>query len=532
MLTIHRLFKALSVLLLIAPSSLPSAYPIQGTFLNFYRNLTPELWSLEFQYMKTADINTIVIVSVGHLRASSSQALSCAVGASGNYSDASGYTLAGDGLLYPSDFVSPAERPTVDLLEMILGLADSSGMNVYLGSLQTEGDWTNGTQFCALREYNQQVASEVLQRYGHHASLKGWYFTQEIWMNWLKYYGQQHGVPAYYGTNLMAQWASDVKAIDASKLTTAAVVVKKSASGIMPGLGPLELMHWTKNLLQSVKLDILMPQDGVGAQAGAPPLRDLPNYYAAMATAIPAAGKKTALWSTLELFTATADPNMSGEEYPPVNDISRVQKQVSAVHPFVSGYVSWMFGDDMSPQATYFPVEADELFRQYKYTYKPELVANDDVIPLQTYSYVGQQPDTRYPDSATATMLRDGTGGGYSGATLKTWVGFADPQNGPATVQVVGDLGSQRLIHSVRALTQSWLTAGIQHPSQILAEVSSDGINWTPLGTTSNFPSDAPSFAVMWGEVDGAASGRFVRWTFTYSQWLMLAELEVIGPPQ
>ena len=86
--------------------------------------------------MRAVDINTVVIVSVGHLRADSR--------------DPSGYSLAPDGLLYPSDWMDASERPTRDLLETILSLADQNGMNVYLGSLQTATDWTDGTEFGGL----------------------------------------------------------------------------------------------------------------------------------------------------------------------------------------------------------------------------------------------------------------------------------------------------------------------------------------------------------------------------------------------
>jgi hypothetical protein len=108
--------KKVAILCLLAVCSLRASYPIQGTFLNFYRNLTPELWALEFQCMRAVDVNTVVVVSVGHLRADSG--------------DQSGYSLAPDGLLYPSDFVDASERPTRDLLEMILSLADQNGINV------------------------------------------------------------------------------------------------------------------------------------------------------------------------------------------------------------------------------------------------------------------------------------------------------------------------------------------------------------------------------------------------------------------
>ncbi len=97
---------------------------------------------------------------------------------------------------------------------------------MYLGSLQTESDWTTGLEFDALREYNRRVATEILQLYGGHPSLRGWYFTQEIWMNWAKYYG-----PSYYGTTLMRDFVADMKLIEPTKRTAAAVVFKKTCCG-------------------------------------------------------------------------------------------------------------------------------------------------------------------------------------------------------------------------------------------------------------------------------------------------------------
>jgi hypothetical protein len=487
--------KKLAILCLLACSSLGASYPIQATFLNFYRNLTPELWALEFQYMQAIDINTVVVVSLGHLRPDSG--------------DESGYSLAPDGLLYPSDFVDVSERPTRDLLEMILSLADQNGMNVYLGSLQTATDWTDGTEFAALRSYNQRVAFEIVQRYGHHQSLRGWYFTQEIWMNWVKKYGA-----AYNGTSLLADWAADMKNIDPAKSTTASVVVKEAASGEMPGLTPIELDAWTASFLQSARIDILMPQDGIGAGDGAPSLDDLPEYFSAMQSAARAAN--TSLWSAIETFTA--DPNLSGEHFPPA-PVARIQDQINRVSPYVSGYVSWIFGDDMSPQATYYPVEASELNRQYRLA--------DDLLPLISYQLLSP-PSVFYPDTETPSKLLDRTGGGYDRFSLGSWVGFADG-SGYTPVQIVGDLGGIKTIHSVRALTQSWIASGIYHPSQMDIDVSQDGLNWTPFGSTNSFPADTEDFAVMWGEVTGSASARYVRWTLTYREWLFLAELEVGG---
>jgi hypothetical protein len=273
--------------------------------------------------------------------------------------------------------------------------------------LQTATDWTDGTEFAALRTYNQRIALEVIQRYGHHQSLRGWYFTQEMWMNWVKKYGAN-----YNGTALLANWAADMKNIDPARATTASVVVKKTASGEMPGLTAIELEAWTASFLQAARIDILMPQDGIGAGNGAPSLDDLPEYFAAMQTAAQAVN--TSLWSTIETFTA--DPNLGGEHFPP-GPVTRIQDQINKVSPYVSGYLSWIFGDDMSPQATYYPVEASELNRQYRLA--------GDLLPLVSYQLLSP-PSVFYPDTATPSKLLDRTGGGYDGFLSGSWVGFSD----------------------------------------------------------------------------------------------------------
>ncbi|MEO7142756.1 MAG: DUF4434 domain-containing protein [Bryobacteraceae bacterium] len=486
-----------------------SYFPVLGTFLNFYRDFTPELWGMEFDFMRQVDINTIVVVAVGHLQSDSSDPL--------------GFSVAPDGLFYPSNWVNPASRPTTDRLEMILTLADQRQIKVHLGSLQTAADWSDGTQWTALRAYNQRVATEIVQRYGsRHSSLQGWYFTQEIWMNWVKYYMLNSG--SYYGTTLMANWVADMKQIDATKTTTAAVVFKEYGQSSMPGMTTSELQTYMTALLQATHLDLMMPQDGIGAGAGAPSLSDLPGYFSAMASAINTAGSHAALWSTTETFVS--NPDLSNDRYPPA-DVLRIDSQVNSIQPYVSGYVRWIFGDDMSPQATYYPVEASALNRNYQSRFKPQSSPNWNIFPLQSYQCI---PSPSYPDTPGAPKLSDRTGGGYNGYSLADWLGFRVEDSG-GTIRVVGDLGSALQIRSVRALTQSWIASGIYHPRSMTVEVSPNNTDWTTLGTTSAFPSDTQDFAVMWGEVDGFATGRYVRWTFTHTAWLFLAELEVLGSP-
>lgn len=334
--------------------SVSGDFPLLGSFLNFYRDMPQALWSKEFDWMASVSINTVVVQAVGSLKPDSS--------------DSTGYSLSSEGLLYPSALVNAADRPTTDRLGMILSLADARGMKVYLGSLGTYSDWTTGVEFNALRKYNLLVAQEVLANYGNHPSLAGWYFTQEIWMNWVKYYVQQSA--SYYGTTLLANFVSDMRSADPTKPVSAAVVIKETGWGAMPSMSAGEVQTYTTSFLQATGLQILAPQDGAGAETGAPPISDLPAYFQAAANAVAAVSPQSVLWSTVETFSAVS--GVDPAQYPP-GSAARIQQQVNAVRPYVSDYVSYIYGDDMSQQATYYPVEASALNRDYQSRSRPSV---------------------------------------------------------------------------------------------------------------------------------------------------------------
>ena len=79
--------------------------------------------------------------------------------------DSTGFTVNAQTLIYPSG-IFPASPPQPDELGMLLTAADQFGMQVYIGSLQTYGVWSNGDEFNALHKYDPIVAREILARYG------------------------------------------------------------------------------------------------------------------------------------------------------------------------------------------------------------------------------------------------------------------------------------------------------------------------------------------------------------------------------
>lgn len=489
--------------------SINGAYPLTGSFLNFYRNLGVNQWGIELSKMNEIDMKTVVIVAVGGLRVNSGDPL--------------GYSLSGVGFLYPSDLIPVAERPSTDRLETILALADQKQMRVYLGSLQTYGDWTSGLEFTALREWNKRVAEEVISRYGHHPSLEGWYFTQELWMNWVKYYTSLNG--SYYGTTLLKNYIDDMKVIDPTKPVSAAVVFKKTlGSNTALWLNPSELQSTTQAFLQATGLQILMPQDGGGAEEGAPPISELGSYFAGLKSAADAAGTGTALWSTVETFQQVT--GLDNARFPPGSS-ARIQQQVNNVRPYVTGMVNWIYGNDMSDQATYYPVRASNLDREYRYVFRPASNPRQDVHLLSSYQY-SVTPDPNRPDGANKLANRDG--GGFDGYLLTDWVGHPDSSTG-GIVRVTADLGAVKQISRVRALSLSMFSAGIRHPASMTVEVSSDGVQYTSVGSAGSQWQNTDDFSVGWTVVSSAVNARYIRCSFSHTWWMFLSEIEVLGAP-
>ena len=470
-------------------------YPLLGSFLTFNRDMPRSLWSQELEWMRQAGMNTIVILSVGSLKPDNTQP--------------SGYSLVG--MIYGSAQGEP------DRLETILSLADERGMRVYLGSLQLVGVWESGLHSAALREYNRKVAEEVLRLYGHHPSLAGWYFTQEIWLNWVKYYG-----PQYEGTWLLRSYVQDMEALDPTKPVCTTVVFKKHADRTMPGLTPTEVEWLATDFLAATRLPMLMPQDGAGAQAGAPLVSELPAYFQAFKAATERAGAGTVLWSLVETFTAVANEN---QDRFPGADATRIQAQVDAVRPYVSGYVSWIFGNDMSPRAVYYPVEASELYREYLWRFRPGSVPR--TIALRPRIYVSW-PEPPALQRDWDSKLGNRTGGGYDDSLLSAWAGFREAETG-GTVRVVADMGTPRQILTARVLSLSLNSAGIFHPRHMLVEASFDGVNYWRVGDLAIKNEDTRNFTVGWSEMGFETTARYVRFTFAHQASMYLSELEVIG---
>jgi Domain of unknown function (DUF4434)/F5/8 type C domain/Domain of unknown function (DUF5109) len=485
---------------------------LTGSFVKFDRNLTTvQMWRHELAAQAALGHRILILPGDGTLMPS--------------LADATGFTVNPRTLIYPSG-IFPASPAQPDELGMLLTAADQFGMQVYVGSLQTYGVWSNGDEFHALHKYDPIVAREILARYGSHPSLNSgggnWYFSHELWLNWVKFYG-----PTYYGVRELRTYVRQMKALSPQARVIEAPVFKKTRSVLMPGLSSKEAGTFLATLVSRSGVDIVAPQDGAGAQAGAPAVSELGDYYSGMRAALekPIASGTVQLWTTTETFAAAVTGTESADGWQPA-PVSRISRQIAAEAPYVSQIIQFMYGWDMSPEATYTPVEADTLRAQYSGE-APDTAA----VTGGTVSY-SVSPSLSYPD-IVPSKLTNGTGGGFRQSLAADWVGFAGTPTGAVTVTV--DLGASRTFTCVRTLFAGSSMSGIYFPRGVAVEYSGDGgASWSPFGGPGgqSVGVDTPSlYAVGWVSATNATPvvASQVRITVNFYEWLFIGEIKVMG---
>ena len=133
---------------------------ITGTFLDEishdipHQNWGPAEWEKDFQHMKAAGIDTVILIRCGYRKF----------------------------LTYQSDYLLKKHNcfsPPLDFVELFLSLADKYEMYFYFGLYDSGRFWDTGDVTSEIDD-NKYVTEEVWQKYGHHPSFKGWYLSMEI----------------------------------------------------------------------------------------------------------------------------------------------------------------------------------------------------------------------------------------------------------------------------------------------------------------------------------------------------------------
>lgn len=133
---------------------------ISGTFLDEishdipHQNWGEKEWDQDFAHMKAIGIDTVILIRSGYRKF----------------------------ITYPSEYLMKTfgcYKPSVDLVEMYLRLADKYEMKFYFGLYDSGKYWDTGDMNWEI-DSNKYVIDEVWNKYGNHTSFQGWYLSQEI----------------------------------------------------------------------------------------------------------------------------------------------------------------------------------------------------------------------------------------------------------------------------------------------------------------------------------------------------------------
>lgn len=133
---------------------------ITGTFLDEishdipHQNWGEKEWEMDFAHMKAIGIDTVIMIRSGYRKF----------------------------ITYPSEYLINKRncyRPSVDLLDMYLRLADKYAMKFYFGLYDSGHYWDTGDLRHEIED-NKFVIDEVWKNYGSHKSFGGWYLSGEI----------------------------------------------------------------------------------------------------------------------------------------------------------------------------------------------------------------------------------------------------------------------------------------------------------------------------------------------------------------
>lgn len=133
---------------------------ISATFLDEishdipHQNWGEKEWDKDFQYMKQAGIDTVVLIRCGYQKF----------------------------ITFPSKYLIQQKacfEPPIDLVKQFLELSEKYNMDFYFGTYDSGAYWETGDMTHEI-EVNIPVIEEVYKTYGHYKSFKGWYLSLEL----------------------------------------------------------------------------------------------------------------------------------------------------------------------------------------------------------------------------------------------------------------------------------------------------------------------------------------------------------------
>ena len=231
-------------------------------------------------------------------------------------------------------FESWTEREPIDKLAMIMQAAEAAGVGVYLGLYHGPFLGHTDTDFDRLMKrtlnVNQLLLEELLDLYGNHPCLRGFYVPnelEEINISWTS-----------SRTDVLRKFFGDLYET-VKKSCRLPVLISPFFQKKTPAE---EIMHCWDNFLDRSMFDIVAMQDGAGCARGVM-IEEVSDRFLLFVELF--RKHKITLWANIESFSMSAPEGRSKLVPAP---IERRECQWQAVRPSVERIITWEYASCIS----------------------------------------------------------------------------------------------------------------------------------------------------------------------------------------
>ena len=301
---------------------------ITGTFIDEishdipHQNWGPLEWEKDFQHMKAAGIDTVILIRGGYRRF----------------------------ITYPSKYLIEQHgcyEPPIDLINLYLTLAEKYEMSFYFGLYDSGKYWDTGNLTFEI-DANKYVIEEVWKMYGHRKAFKGWYISTEISRK------TKGAIEAFSSLGNMCKQISDQLPVLISPWIDGKKAVMASSGSLTKDqvISVLEHENEWNEIFEGIHQSI----DAVAFQDGHVDYHELEQFFSV--------NKKLADKYQLQCWTnaESLDRDMP-IKFLPIK-FEKLQLKLAAAKK--AGYdkaITFEFSHFMSPQSAY--VQAHHLFNRY-----------------------------------------------------------------------------------------------------------------------------------------------------------------------
>jgi len=468
-------------------------YPIiSGSFIQLsYGDIwTQADWEEEFDYMKDLGMDHVILQWIVDFSPSEKAVYYN----SPSYNSSTGY----------------ANRNNQDTLLNVLTAGENKGIDVWVGLGANEEWWDDATDQTWLTneaQKNKNVIQEIWDSpvgYKDMSSFKGWYNVWEI---------ENYRFSAQADQQKLRTALKTI--VDyAHTYTNKPIMSSPYIGGYSQGLSPDGWKTMWTYLLDPVdgaNFDVIAPQDSFGNLAN--------TYLPAMRQAVDT-NPQCELWSNLETY----DPNVGCAE-PTITMLNQLNTEI----PYVSKMTSFSFLHYHSPKVVGWAEFEDwkqVIYPRLGKTYTGPAMGYENKAAGKSYT-ASVAANSAYPDENGAEL----TNKKYAGSVSYTETHYQGRQNVPS-YQFVVDLQKQTSFLSTSVNFIQQLGSNVVFPRNITYYVSSDGVNYTQIGSVDKPVTSLNASANHYQlDLSSPVTARYVKAVITTgtSGWTFCDEMEVIG---